>query len=58
MTAQLQQILSYLDRDGVTELVIATGRPIAMRQKGTYVNLTSRPLTLPMLTALLEGTTI
>ena len=58
VTTQLQQILSYLDRDGVTELVIATGRPIAMRQKGTYVNLTARPLTLPMLTALLEGTAI
>jgi len=58
VTTQLQQILSYLDRDGVTELVIATGRPVAMRQKGAYVNLTARPLTLPMLTALLEGTAI
>src|SRR5580704_14895783 len=44
--------------DGVSELVIATGRPIAMKQKGAYVNLTARPLTLPMLTALVEGTSI
>jgi twitching motility protein PilT len=58
VTTQLQQILSYLDRDGVTELVIATGRPVAMRQKGAYVNLTARPLTLSMLTALVEGTAI
>src|SRR5580704_6167466 len=58
VSAQLEQILTYLDRDGVSELVIATGRPIAMKQKGAYVNLTARPLTLPMLTALVEGTSI
>jgi len=56
VTAQLQQILSYLDRDGVTELVFATNRAIAMRQNGAYVNLTARPLTLAMLTAFLDGT--
>lgn len=58
MTAQLQQLLSYLDREGVTELVIATSRSIAMRQNGKYVNLTARPMTLDMLTTLLEGTPI
>ncbi len=58
MSAQLEQILTYLDRDGVSELVIATGRPIAMKQKGAYVNLTARPLTMPMLTVLVEGTSI
>lgn len=58
VTAQLHQILSYLDRDGVTELVIATSRSIAMRQNGNYVNLTARPLTFAMLTALVDGTPI
>ncbi len=56
MTAQLQQILAYFDRDGVTELVFATNRAIAMRQNGTYVNLTARPLTLAMLNAFVDGT--
>ncbi len=55
MSGQLEQILAYLDRDGVTELVISIGRPIAMKQKGAYVNLTARPLTLPMLNVLVEG---
>ena len=58
MSQQLEQILAYLDRDGVSEVVIATGRAIAMKQKGAYVNLTSRPLTAPMLSALVEGTTL
>ena len=58
MSGQLEQILTYLDRDGVTELVISTGRPIAMKQNGAYVNLTARPLTASMLAALVEGTAI
>jgi twitching motility protein PilT len=58
VSQQLEQILAYLDRDGVTEIVIATGRAIAMKQKGAYVNLTSRPLTPPMLTALVEGSAL
>ncbi|HEY1817654.1 MAG TPA: PilT/PilU family type 4a pilus ATPase [Kofleriaceae bacterium] len=56
MSAQLEQILAYLDRDGVSELVIAIGRPIAMKQKGAYVNLTARPLTPPMLASLVADT--
>ena len=55
MSSQLEQILSYLDKDGVSEIVIAVGRPIAMRQKGAYVNLTARPLTTAMLWAFVEG---
>jgi twitching motility protein PilT len=55
VSGQLEQILAYLDRDGVTEVVISIGRPIAMKQKGAYVNLTARPLTSPMLTVLVEG---
>ncbi|MEO8552754.1 MAG: PilT/PilU family type 4a pilus ATPase [Kofleriaceae bacterium] len=58
MSAQLEQILAYLDKDGVSEIVVAVGRPIAMRQKGAYVNLTQRPLTLAMLWAFVEGSEI
>jgi twitching motility protein PilT len=58
VSGQLEQILAYLDRDGVSELVISIGRPIAMKQKGAYVNLTARPLTLPMLNVLVEGSAL
>ena len=58
MSTQLEGILAYLDRDGVSEIVIAVGRPIAMRQKGAYVNLTARPLTTAMLWAFVEGSEI
>ncbi|HEY1548673.1 MAG TPA: ATPase, T2SS/T4P/T4SS family, partial [Kofleriaceae bacterium] len=58
VSGQLEQILAYLDRDGVSELVISIGRPIAMKQKGAYVNLTARPLTLPMLSVLVEGSAL
>jgi twitching motility protein PilT len=58
VSGQLEQILLYLDRDGVSELVISIGRPIAMKQKGAYVNLTARPLTLPMLNVLVEGSAL
>jgi pilus retraction protein PilT len=55
VSSQLEQILGYLDKDGVSEIVVAVGRPIAMRQKGAYVNLTQRPLTTAMLWAFVEG---
>jgi twitching motility protein PilT len=58
VSTQLEQILAYLDKDGVSEIVIAVGRPIAMRQKGNYVNLTARPLTTAMLWAFVEGSEI
>ncbi len=58
VSSQLEQILSYLDKDGVSEIVVAVGRPIAMRQKGAYVNLTARPLTTAMLWAFVEGSEI
>jgi twitching motility protein PilT len=58
LSAQLEQILGYLDKDGVSEIVMAIGRPVVMRQKGAYVNLTARPLTMAILTALLEGSPI
>jgi hypothetical protein len=36
VSAQLVQLLAQLDRPGATELVIATGRPVAVRIHGAY----------------------
>src|SRR3569832_1062172 len=58
VSSQLEQIQGYLDKDGVSEIVEAVGRPIAMRQKGAYVNQTQRPLTTAMLRAFVEGSEI
>jgi twitching motility protein PilT len=55
VSAQLEQLVGYLDREGVTEVVISVGRPIAMRQREAFVNLTARPLTSDQLLALLRG---
>ncbi|HEY1553382.1 MAG TPA: PilT/PilU family type 4a pilus ATPase [Kofleriaceae bacterium] len=54
----LDQLLAYFDREEVTEIVIATGRPIAVRKGGAYVALTATPLTREQLGTLLEGTSI
>jgi pilus retraction protein PilT len=58
VSAQLEQLVGYLDREGVTEVVISVGRPIAMKQRDTFVNLTARPLTGDQLASLLRGTPI
>ena len=58
MSAQLLQLLAQLDRPGATELVIATGRPVAIRLNGTYQSLTAAPVTLPQLLHLLRETTL
>jgi twitching motility protein PilT len=58
VSAQLEQIIGYLDRDGVTEVVISVGRPIAMRQNDSFVNLTARPLSPDQLLAILRGTAV
>src|ERR1700685_1587872 len=55
VSAQLEQILGYLDRDGVTEIVISVGRPIAMRKDGAFASLTAKPLSLPQVEALIQG---
>ncbi len=56
MNAQLDQILNYLDREGVTEIVIAVGRTIAMRKAGAYSPLTSKPVSATQLSSLIQGT--
>lgn len=56
MSAQLFQLLGQLDRPGVTELVIATGRQVAVRINGAFQTLTASPVTMPQLLHLIRDT--
>lgn len=56
MSAQLFQLLAQLDRPGATELVVATGRQVAVRVGGAYQALTSSAVTLPQLMHLIRDT--
>ena len=44
--SQLEQLLGYLERPGVTEVVLAVGEPIAMRNASGMTNITGRVLGL------------
>jgi twitching motility protein PilT len=54
--SQLLQILKYLDRDDITEVVIQTGRPPTVRMGGEYRPVGKNPVTTPQIEALLVGT--
>jgi twitching motility protein PilT len=56
VSAQLSQLLGQLDRPGATELVIATGRQVAVRINSAYQALTSAPVTMPQLLHLIRDT--
>ena len=56
MSAQLFQLLGQLDRAGATELIIATGRQVAVRVNGVFQTLTASAVTLPQLMHLLRET--
>ncbi len=56
MGDQLFQLLTRLDRDGATELVVASGRPVTLRVHGNYQTLTAAPVTLEQLLELLRET--
>ena len=56
MSTQLFQLLGQLDRAGATELVIATGRQVAVRINGVFQTLTASPVTLPQLLHLIRET--
>ena len=58
MSAQLEQILTYLDRPGVTEVVVGNGRPVTFRRHHENVGLTKEPLSKQQLGTLLKGTTL
>src|SRR6185503_14572118 len=50
------QLLAQLDRPGATELVVATGRQVAVRINSAYQTLTAAPVTLPQLMHLIRDT--
>jgi twitching motility protein PilT len=56
VSAQLFQLLAQLDRPGATELVVATGRPVAVRINATYHPLTAAAVTMPQLIHLIRDT--
>jgi twitching motility protein PilT len=56
--SRLRQLLGYLGRDGVTELVLGTGRPIAIKTEGVYKPVTSAALTSEQLTELIAGSSL
>ena len=58
MSAQLDQILSYLDKEGVTEIMIGMGQPASLRRRGQLIKITNTPVTRKQLDILLQGTTI
>jgi twitching motility protein PilT len=56
VSAQLFQLLAQLDRPGATELVVATGRPVAVRVNSGYMTLTAAAVTMPQLLHLIRDT--
>jgi twitching motility protein PilT len=56
VSAQLQQILGYLAKDDVREVILAVGRKVAIRQDSGYFSLTAKPLTRDQLATLVRGT--
>jgi twitching motility protein PilT len=56
VSAQLFQLLGQLDRPGATELVIATGRQVALRINSAYQPLTAAVVTMPQLLHLIRDT--
>src|SRR5688572_25658139 len=54
--SNLDRILAQLDREGATEIAIASGRPIVLRVNGTFHNLMSTNLTLAQLVQIVSDT--
>ena len=56
MSAKLEQLLAYLDRKEVSEIIVGIGRPITLRMGEGYSPLTSLPVSEPQFATLLGGT--
>lgn len=56
VSGQLEQILAYLDRPGVTEVLVGNGRPVTFRRNQENVGLTKEPLSKAQLGTLIKGT--
>jgi twitching motility protein PilT len=58
MHAKLDQLLAYLERDEVEEIVIGIGLPLSIRTPSGYQSLTPAPLTRAQFDLLAEGTAL
>ncbi len=56
--SQLQQLLEQLHKPDASELVIATGRPVTLRQAGKYKNLSNSPVSEQQLSWLVRDTAL
>ena len=56
--ARLDQILGNLDKDGVTEVMLESGRPVQVREDGVYVPVSQKPVPRDELEALFADTDI
>jgi len=54
--SQLAKLVELLDRDDVTEVVVATGRPVAVRSGGEYRPISRAAVSRAQLGALVAGT--
>ncbi|MBX3158632.1 MAG: Flp pilus assembly complex ATPase component TadA [Deltaproteobacteria bacterium] len=53
---RLAQLLTYLSRIEVSEIVVGSGRPVTIRSAGAYKPLTSAPVTTGQILELVRGT--
>jgi twitching motility protein PilT len=58
VSAKLEQLLGYLDRKDVSEIIIGVGRPITLKLSGGYSPLTSLAVTEAQFDALFRGTPV
>ena len=56
MNSQLAQVIRYLERDGVTEVVLRVGHPVSMRTANEVTNVTARALSSDQLQAIIRDT--
>jgi twitching motility protein PilT len=54
--ARLDQVLAYLDREGVTEILLGVGHPVTLLKGGERVAITKVPVTKAQLDLVIEGT--
>ena len=56
--SQLLKLVEFLDRDDVTEVVVATGRPVTLRMGGEYRPLGKNPASSAQVDALFAGSAV
>jgi twitching motility protein PilT len=56
LSSKLDQLLGYLDRADVTEIILGVGRPIAIKMGQSYTPLTSQPVSELQFETLVGGT--